>query len=647
VPDSQALHPAARPAAHRAHVWLTVLTVAGLTLRLALVQLRWINPDEGAHLMDAQLVMNGLLPEVDFGARQPFYVYALALWLQVTGTGFEGVRVLMAVLDTAVGPLLYAIGVRVLPVRSALVGAGLYLLLPFTIFWAPLVHTEPLTMVLMAAGLLGVVRRLTGVDSTLELAGAGASLALGCYVRQSALAGVLAAFTLLVLHRRPARAAVADCLRLTGGYVAIVAVMLAWYARRLTPAELWTSSVNPLHMPIMSLMRIVESSLGTSAAGAPEAAAGAAAAAAVAPAFRSGIQPWTATLSNLRGSLSLCALVVAACAAFLVYWAVLERRRAPEAASLRLAASVVLAWTGSLGLLYGYWIAHRGFYPQYAVELLPPMALGSGHALRTGWAAMAQVNRARLAAVAIGGVGVAILAHGSVPDGRYTSMAYALVAGALALAGGPAGWWRNPAGSLGSAAAAAALVWLVLRWILRAPLHPADGLAAAVGAVGLVVAARARWQASPSPLTLLGLGTVGALAIATAVFSARVLEPRYFCVWSPATLREVVALVEKAAPPDKPLMSGAVIWEFVTRRPPFGTISHPLAFQHGSNPAAQSRIDAALLAAPPAVIVLDGYTEATYLATSEAVTRAVRNDYEEVGVVLGSRYPVRVLKLRR
>jgi len=37
-----------------------------LALGLALLPLRWINPDEGAHLMDAKLLMEGLMPAVDF-----------------------------------------------------------------------------------------------------------------------------------------------------------------------------------------------------------------------------------------------------------------------------------------------------------------------------------------------------------------------------------------------------------------------------------------------------------------------------------------------------------------------------------------------------------------------------------------------------
>jgi 4-amino-4-deoxy-L-arabinose transferase-like glycosyltransferase len=613
-----------------------VLAILGLGLRIALVQLRWINPDEGAHLMDARLAMGGLLPEVDFQARQPFYVYTLALWLQVTGAGFEGVRVMMALLDTLVGVLIYAIGIQVLPSRSALLGAALYLLLPFVVFWAPLVHTEPLTMVLVAASLLAVVRRVTGAGSTPELAGAGACLALACYVRQSAVAGVLAALALLILYRRPLRTALRDAGWLATGYAAVVAVMLAWYARRLSLSQLWESSVNPLHLPLRSLMHVV--------GGASDAPVEVAVQAATA--FRSTIQPWSATLINLRGAVSLSSLVLAACAVFLIHWALLERRRAPEAKQLRLAASLVLLWAGSLMLPYGYWIFHRGFYPQYAVEFLPPLALGAGHGLALGWAVSERLGRWRIAAVLLACVAVALLAHGAAPDRRYTSMAYAALAGVLALAGSRPAWWRHPAAPLAAAAAAAGLVWLVLRWIFRAPLHPADGLAAAVAAAGLIVMARARWPEPVSPAALLGLGVVGALAVATAVFSLRVLEPRYFCVWAPATVREVAAYVREATPPGAQVMSGAVIWEFVADRPPFGTISHPLAFQGGGHAAALPRIDSALAAAPPAVVVLDGYTELTYLAESEAVTRAVRDRYEEVRVIFGSRYPVRILKRR-
>ena len=53
---------------------LLLILLAGLAVRLLLLQLRWINPDEGAHLLDARLWLAGQVPVADFGARQPFYI---------------------------------------------------------------------------------------------------------------------------------------------------------------------------------------------------------------------------------------------------------------------------------------------------------------------------------------------------------------------------------------------------------------------------------------------------------------------------------------------------------------------------------------------------------------------------------------------
>jgi len=57
---------------------LLAVFLVSLFIRLWLLDKRWINADEGAHLMDAVLVLDGKIPEVDFHARQPLYVYSIA-----------------------------------------------------------------------------------------------------------------------------------------------------------------------------------------------------------------------------------------------------------------------------------------------------------------------------------------------------------------------------------------------------------------------------------------------------------------------------------------------------------------------------------------------------------------------------------------
>ena len=62
---------------------LLLILFAGFALRILLLQIRWINPDEGAHLLDARLLLEGQIPVADFGSRQPFYVLIIAMLLKI------------------------------------------------------------------------------------------------------------------------------------------------------------------------------------------------------------------------------------------------------------------------------------------------------------------------------------------------------------------------------------------------------------------------------------------------------------------------------------------------------------------------------------------------------------------------------------
>jgi len=66
-------------------ILLLVVLFASLSVRVWLLDKRWINPDEGAHLMDAVLALDGMIPSVDFHSRQPLYVYANAATLKLLG----------------------------------------------------------------------------------------------------------------------------------------------------------------------------------------------------------------------------------------------------------------------------------------------------------------------------------------------------------------------------------------------------------------------------------------------------------------------------------------------------------------------------------------------------------------------------------
>ena len=63
---------------NKSHLILLAVFVASLLIRLWLLDKRWINVDEGAHLMDGVLALDGKIPQVDFASRSPIYVYAIA-----------------------------------------------------------------------------------------------------------------------------------------------------------------------------------------------------------------------------------------------------------------------------------------------------------------------------------------------------------------------------------------------------------------------------------------------------------------------------------------------------------------------------------------------------------------------------------------
>ena len=113
------------------HILFVFILFAALAVRLIMICLRGINPDEGAHLMDARLFLEGLLPVVDYGARQPVYVAFLAGMLNIFGTTLSAGRLLPVLSSIAGGAVLYMIGKRLYSPRTGLVAGTLYLFCRF------------------------------------------------------------------------------------------------------------------------------------------------------------------------------------------------------------------------------------------------------------------------------------------------------------------------------------------------------------------------------------------------------------------------------------------------------------------------------------------------------------------------------------
>jgi 4-amino-4-deoxy-L-arabinose transferase-like glycosyltransferase len=605
---------------------------AGLLLRIAILPFRWVNPDEGAHLMDARLLLEGLVPLVDYGARQPFYVLLLAGWVRVVGADHTWARVLPMLAGSATAVLVFLLARRLFGRMAALWAVGLMTFYPFMVIWSTIVHTQPFTLVLCTLALYLVTRHLQEGGAA-QLVIAGVAFGLAFYVRESSLAPLLAAGILLLAypdaeHRRPGRAVAVAAL--AAGFALVAVSGMALYSHWLGLGGAWASNVNPLGIVRDGIGAVVGVLSHNAAVTAPSDAAR------TAEPFRDPTQDWSETFGYLRTAARLNAPFLAALAAapvLLLGGVTPERRR-----DLLQRLAVPLAWVGSLVLLYGYWLVRRGFYPQYALEFLPPLILVAAAALDR-FARSSAISTPAFATMVIALFALVALGHRiGVMDLSNVALVGAAAVCVLAATGAEA---RRPA------VLALAVLALVAAEVASARLGHGRGALASAAKLGLVVAAVTvpavpwlRRTAAPAWPRLGAFFLLAVTGLSAAAASGRALSLAYECVWAPGTVRAVTrALASRAGAGDR-VLSGGVIWEFDAGLRPVADISHPLSFASGIPAEDEARLDRALRAGDPRFIVLDGYTEQTYLPYSPALERALSTRYRLVGRFAGSEYPV-------
>ncbi len=644
--------------------WLAgLLVVVWVVLQAWLLHAHWINPDEGAHLMDARLAMQGLIPGVDFNARQPLYVYAYVPFLHLLGVHYAAGRVMPLVAIILSGWLLFAIGRRLWGVEVGTTAA-------LGLFWAPLmvvdtavVKTEPLAILLTCLGMYGLVRHLQQ-RRWWPLWMAAVSMGLAYYVRESSLGGLVAAGLIsLSLWRRDRSQQLLRRLGvLAAGSGAVFLTVMSLYATRLS----WGQVVmNEGLFPYYKAAAAVQHMAGWKAhapaavapligfvtapsAAIPESAAAPADAVATERLSQSG----HATIENLTEAVRLSLPWVLAALMALILW-VRPRGRGASTPSGHdtdgLPLTIVVAWLGSFVLLYAYHAIQRGFFQFYFREFLPPMALLLAVVLHH---VMAQLGFERWApwAMPVGiGSGALLFWYQRAAGGRgvlITLLAVAALGGWV--------WWRAFQHShrrfmYGSAATAGAFAVYGLTRLL-----PVGGIPVFVMASVLMtgwVLAVARWITSRRhaghPWAFAGAALLAASSVWTISQAAPTLGPSYDCVWSAQALQEVARVIRAHSTPEDEVISGAVIWEFQSGRQPFARITHPLGFMGQSTPEMSERIMTRLHERLPRMIVLDGYTERTYLAGVPALETLLRASYRLVHQVTSPvRRPVTVYVLQ-
>src|SRR5262245_48821679 len=137
---------------------LLAVCVVSLSIRLWLLDKRWINADEGPHLMDAVLVLDGKVPQVDFASKGLFYVYSIAVFLSLFGRSYVSGRLLPVTCSLLVGMVIFLLATELFDRKVGLLSSVTYWILPFEITQSSVVKTEPLVALLSCMAVYGVAR---------------------------------------------------------------------------------------------------------------------------------------------------------------------------------------------------------------------------------------------------------------------------------------------------------------------------------------------------------------------------------------------------------------------------------------------------------------------------------------------------------
>jgi len=617
---------------------LAAVLALALVLRLLLLESRWINPDEGAHLMDGRLILDGLVPSRDFIARQVFYVHVLAFVIKLAGNDIVVARLLPVFSAMGAGVFLYFIARRLFGATVALLALVLFLLLPFSVLMTVNVKTQPLVLLFSVGGMFFAVRGVQGRDGAgWPFLLSGVFLGLAYYVRESSLAVALAAGVLLLAVRPAGRRA--TLLRLAwfaGGLVGVTTVVILYYLRHAPLATAFELSYNPIAFVLENLRdvgRSVEERTG--AALVPEVWVG-----------RIHEQPYSVTLANMRE--------VAYFHLFLIVGAVLSLPQLVAAfrgrvAHPRTAFWCLVPWLGLMVLAYGFWSVSRSFFQAYFLELLPPLCILTAAVVVAALAPLrARAKPATDVLVVVLLLGLLAVVHSEIP-GLHRPLYFViptLMLGAFYLRGDRPVRWVLLAALV--AGASVAVVFTAPRLGGAAPklaLYAAFACAVYWGifrAAGLAVRGSV-----PRTVGFVAYSLVISAFTLSVFASAPHLDLAYDCVWSSRTLREVTALLRKEARSGDEVMSGAVIWEFESNLRPFRGRSHPLGYIERMSVTEADAILARFETGPPAFVILDGFTELTYLRHLPQIHALLESRYELRAVVAGSQYPVRVFALRR
>lgn len=618
-------------------ILLVCLLALAFAVRAWLAGARWINPDEGAHLMDGILLLEGLVPELEFESRQLLYTQLTGAAVAILGTDLVQLRLFPVTVITLSGLVVHAIARNLWDWETGLMATALFLLLPFPLMMTVHTKTEPLA-ILAATGAVYCWIRSRSDWSPVLLVLSGVLVGVAFYIRQSTVVVLMVVLSSILVDRWGAwrRIGLSWGAVLLGLAAATSGVFLYYSRHAPDPGFLFETVSNPFSFVVGNLWSALGAVAGSGDAGALG---------------RGDRLSFGRSLSNFleAARVNVVLLVGAALTLAGAAYGALRRRGRRQSRTDLLLPAIWLVW---LAVAYIFWTVMRGFFPAYFLEFLPPLSLltaagvmqflrslpgerswrfhllaagilvlgmGGVHAALGTW----QISRSLYFVVTVPVLGLIYLLDRSDRSGRHHGARWG---GALAVTGllaavmvlvGPrlARMWSVPFYLAGAGAVVALVLW------------PSSHLArGSVKTVGSFIA----YAVVLSGL-FLSLSESGLL-----------LDLRYDGVWSLETLEQTSRFLDETLSEDATVVSGAVIWTVQADRRPFADISHPLGLMAGVSDRQRQRVLNGMTDDPPDAIVLDGFTRRTFFDAFPEMARLLRSGYRMATTIEGTPYSVRI-----
>ena len=134
--------------------------------------------------------------------------------------------------------------------------------------------------------------------------------------------------------------------------------------------------------------------------------------------------------------------------------------------------------------------------------------------------------------------------------------------------------------------------------------------------------------------------------IAFYIYSLSLISVSFDCVYSPDTVKEISQYIKSHSTKEDAVLSGAMIWTLESNTRPFMNKTHPSGYLRKMDEDQIIQIGLEMENEKPKFIVLDGYKEKIFLENVISIRNSLNESYLLVKEEDGSKYPVKVYKLK-